>query len=147
MLYYKHYCKILSEVTKEVKELYYKEVIIKSKNKMKATWNIKCKETSNLTIANNIKSLRINNHTVYKQITIVQELSNYFLNIAGRSNSNKRINEKEDDASPLQNLFKYFNQPLKDTSWPYSSTKEINKVIDSLKDKYSSGYDEILTKA
>jgi len=28
-LYYKHYCKILSNVTNEVKKLYYKEVITK----------------------------------------------------------------------------------------------------------------------
>ena len=34
-LYYKHYCKMLSKVTKEVKKLYYKEVISKSKNKIK----------------------------------------------------------------------------------------------------------------
>jgi hypothetical protein len=39
-LYYKHYCKILSKDIKEVKKLYYKEVITKSKNKMKTTWNI-----------------------------------------------------------------------------------------------------------
>ena len=35
-----NYCKILSKVTKEVKKLYYTEVITKSKNKMKTTWNI-----------------------------------------------------------------------------------------------------------
>jgi len=29
------------------------------------------------------------------------------------------INEKE-EASPLQNLFKYFNQPFKDICWPYT---------------------------
>jgi len=110
-LYYKHYCKILSKVTKEVKKLYYKEVITKSKNKMKTTWNIIHKDTSKLTNENNIKSLRIHDHTVYNQITIANEFNNYFLNIAERS-SNKKINEKEEEASPLQNLFKYPNQPL-----------------------------------
>ena len=122
-LYYKHYCKILSKVIKEAKKLYYKEVITKSKNKMKTMWNIIHKETSKLTNENNIKSLRINDHIVYNQITIANELNNYFLNQAG-SISNKRTNEKEDKAIPLQNLFKYFNQPFKDISWPYTSTKE-----------------------
>ena len=112
---------------------------------MKTTWNIIHKETSKSTNQNNIKSLRINDHIVYNQITIANELNNYFSNIAG-SISNKRINEKEEEASSLQNLFKYFNQPFKDVSWPYTSTKEINKIIDSLKDKNSSGYDEISTK-
>ena len=123
-LYYKHYCKILSKVIKEAKKLYYKDVITKSKNKMKTTWNIIHKEKGNLTNENNIKSLRINNHIVHNQISIANELNDYFLNIAGIIN-NKRINEKEDDASPLQNLFKYFNQPFNDVSWPYTSAKEI----------------------
>jgi uncharacterized protein (DUF1786 family) len=47
-LYYKHYRKILSKAIKEEKKLYYKEVITKSKNKMKATWNIIHKETTQL---------------------------------------------------------------------------------------------------
>ena len=71
---------------------------------MKTTWNIIHKETSKLTDENNIKLLRINYHIVYNEITIANELNNYFLNIAG-SVSNKRINEKEEEASPLQNLF------------------------------------------
>jgi len=90
-LYYKHYCKILSKAIKVVKKLYYKEVITKSRNKMKTTWNITHKEISNLTNENNIKSLRINNHIVHNQITIAKELNNYFLNIAG-STSIKTIN-------------------------------------------------------
>jgi hypothetical protein len=90
-----------------VKKLHYKEVITKSKNKMKATWNIIHKETTN----ENIKSLKINNHMVYNQINIANELNNYFLNMGG-SIHNKRISEIKEDASPLQNLFKYFYQPL-----------------------------------
>jgi len=112
---------------------------------MKTTWNIIHKETSKLTNENNIRSLRINDRVVYNQIAIANELNNYFLNISG-SISKKRINEKEEEASPLQNLFKYFNQPFKDISWSYTSAKEINKIIDSLKDKNSGGYDEISTK-
>jgi len=103
-LYYKHYCKMLSKIIKEAKKLYYKEVISKSKNKTKTTWNIIRKETSKLMNKNNIKSLRINDYIVYNQITIANELNNYFLKIAG-SIRNKRINEKE-EASPLQNSFK-----------------------------------------
>jgi len=69
-LYYKHYCKILSTVIKEAKKLYYKNIITKSKNKMKTTWNIIHKEISNPTNENNIKSLKINNHIVQNQISI-----------------------------------------------------------------------------
>ena len=124
-LYYEQYCKILSKVTKEAKKLYYKEVISESKNKTKTTWNIIPKEASKLTYENNIKSLTLNDHVVYNQITIANKLNNYFLYIAG-SISNKRINEKE-EASPLQSLFKCFNRPFEDINWPYTSAKEINK--------------------
>jgi len=88
--------------------------------------------------------IRINDQVVYNQITIANKLNSYFSNIAGNI-SNKRINEKE-VANPIQNLFKYFNQPFKDIRWPYTSAKEINKITDSLKDKNFSGYDEITTK-
>jgi hypothetical protein len=43
----------------------------------------------------------------------------------------------------VQYLFEYFNHPLKDIRWPYTSSKEINKIINSLKNKNSSWYDEI----
>jgi hypothetical protein len=81
---------------------------------MKTTWNIIHREKGNLTNENNIKSLTINNHIVHNQISIANELNYYFLNISGSIN-NKRSNEK-DDAGPLQNLFKYFNQPFNDIS-------------------------------
>jgi hypothetical protein len=112
---------------------------------MKTTWDIIHKEINNSNIENNIKSLRINNHTVYNQISMANEFNNYFLNIVGSSRNNG-INEIDDDACPLQYLFKYFKQPFKDMNWPYTSSKEINKIIDSLNSKNSSGYDEITTK-
>ena len=111
---------------------------------MKTTWNITHKETSKLNNEGKINSIRIKDQVVYNQITIANELNSYFSNIAG-SISDKRINGKE-GASPIQNLLKYFNQPFKDISWPYTSAREINKVINLLKDKNSSGYDEITTK-
>ena len=58
---------------------------------MKTTWNIIHKEKGNLTNENNIKSVRVNNHTVHNQISIANELNDYFLNTAG-SISNTRIN-------------------------------------------------------
>jgi len=103
-LYYKHYCKILSKVIKEAKKLYYKEIITKSKNKMKTTWNIIPKEINNPTSENNIKSLKINNCIVHNQLSNANEFNSYFLNIA-RGTSTKGMNEKKEDTSPLQYLF------------------------------------------
>jgi hypothetical protein len=111
---------------------------------MKTTWNIIYKEIGNSTNENNIKSLRINNHTVSNQISIANEFNNYFSNIV-EGPGIKGINGNAKDACPLQYLFKYFKQPFKDMNWPYTSSKEINKIIDSLKSKNSSGYDVITT--
>jgi exonuclease III len=109
-LYYKHYCTILSKVIKEAKKLHYKDAITNSKNKMKTTWNIINKEKGNLTSENKIKSLRIINHTVHNQISIANELNKHFLNITESTNNcSKRNDGKKEDATPLQNLFKYFN--------------------------------------
>ena len=143
-LYYKQYCKISTNVIKEAKKLYYREAISKSKNKMKTTRNIIRKETSKSNNESNISSIRIKDQVVYIQITIANELNSYFSNIAV-SISDKRINGKE-GARPTQNLLKYFNQPFRDISWPYTPAREINKIIDLLKDKYSSGYEQITTK-
>ena len=79
--------------------LHCKEVIGKSKNKMKTTWNIIRKETSKLNNESNINSIRINDQVVYNQITIANKLNSYFSNKAGNI-SNKRINEKE-GANPI----------------------------------------------
>jgi hypothetical protein len=107
-------------------------------------WNIIHKETGNSTNENNIKSLRINNHTVYNQARIANEFNTYFANIVDSSGI-KEINENTEDTCPLQYLSKHLKQPFKALNWPYTSSKEINKIIDSLKSKNASGYDEITT--
>src|SRR5215469_16315210 len=117
-LYYKQYCKILSKVIKEAKRFYYKEIITKSNNKIKTMWNIINKEIGNSTNENSIKSLRINNHTVYIQASIPNEFNNYFSNIVDGSGI-KEINENAEDACLLQYLFKYFKQPFKVLNWSY----------------------------
>ena len=81
-------------------------------------WNIIHKEIGNSTNENNIKSLRINNHTVYNQASIANEFNNYFSNIVDSSGI-KEINENAEDACPLQYLFKYFKQTFKVMNWPY----------------------------
>ena len=70
----KYYLKLY----RKQKKTYYKGVITQSKNKMKTTWNIIHKEKGNLTNENNIKTLRINNHIVHNQISIANELNDYF---------------------------------------------------------------------
>jgi hypothetical protein len=144
-MYYKRYCRLLTIVIKEAKRLHYKEIITKSRNKIKTTWKIISKETNKSTIDDTIKSLRINDQVSSNQSIIANELNEYFLNIVG-SISNKHTVIKDMEINPLYFLFKHFNQPFKDMRWSYTTTKEINEIIKTLKDKNSSGYDEITSK-
>jgi len=111
---------------------------------MKTMWNIIHKEIGNSKNENSIQSLRIKNHTVYNQASIANEFDTYFSNIVNSSGP-KEINENTEDTCPLHYLFKYFKQPFKIMNWSYISSKEISKIIDSLKTKNTSGYDEITT--
>jgi hypothetical protein len=44
-LYYKKYCRVLATVIKEAKKAYYDSIILKSRNKIKATWSVIKRET------------------------------------------------------------------------------------------------------
>jgi hypothetical protein len=95
-LYYKQYCKILYKVIKEAKKLYYKDIITKSKNKMKTTWNIIQKGTGKKIKEDEIKSLRINNIIVHNQVSIANAFNDYFLNVAEKITNNINEDKKED---------------------------------------------------
>jgi hypothetical protein len=82
---------------------------------------------------------------VHNQASIANAFNDYFLNVAEKI-TNKTSKDKKVNTGPLHIFFKYFNQPLKETSWHYTSTKEINSIINSLQSKNSYGYDEISTK-
>jgi hypothetical protein len=45
--------------------------------------------------------------------------------------------------NPINYLYKYHGIPFTKLHWRYASTYEIGKIINSLKSKNSSGYDEI----
>jgi hypothetical protein len=63
--------------------MYYDELISTSKNKTKTTWKmIKKKEIGNNNYQYDIKSLRINNTITNNPQEIVNNLNDYFLNVA-----------------------------------------------------------------
>ena len=79
---YKRYCKILTDVIKLAKKMHYNEIISKSKNKIKSTWNIIKNELGKGNRHNNIKSLEINNTVTNDPQEIANIFSNYFLSAA-----------------------------------------------------------------
>ena len=139
--YYKQYCKTLTTVIGEAKCCMYNNQLTNSTNKIRTTWNIIKAETNRSkgplnTITNN----SLNSPEAYNR---------YFLSfpkniIDGiRNKSNQSTNTTKNPNQYLSNLF---HTPFPCIKFRNTSAKESEKIINSLKIKNSSGYDEISTK-
>ena len=126
------------------KKYYYNNLITKSNNKPKTTWNIVKTITKIKKTANNITIMSVNNKPTNNPLTIVNAFNSYFLSVA--ENLLKKKFSKPNTTNNNDPLF-YLKQntclitsqiKLKNTT-----TYEVNKIIQSIKSKNSSGYDEI----
>jgi hypothetical protein len=76
--YYQVYCKILSNVIKEAKRIYYDNTIKKSSNKYKTTWDIIKKVSNNQQPQTDIQELMIDTKNLKDQQDIADAFNNYF---------------------------------------------------------------------
>jgi hypothetical protein len=135
-LYYRRYCKILSKVTNEAKKVYYDNVILKSKNKIKTTWSIIKKETGYKNHKNELQSLKIN-IIIKDKGRIANAFKEYFSSVAQTiiEDLNKDNNESLTNINPLYYLDNSYNSSFENIRWHYTSTAEIRKIIKSFKDQ------------
>ena len=80
---------------------------------------------------------------------IVKPTRNYFLTIAEKMAYNICNNNKIDTnnfKNPIHYLTQIFKNYFPKITFNYTSTKEIEKIINSLQSKNSHGYDEISMK-
>jgi len=126
--YYKLYCKILSNVIQEAKKYYFSKQIENSKNKIKTTWDITRLLIGIKTKNEDIHQLNINGNVNYNFQTIPDLFNNYFISIMGKNHS--AVNKNNNFADYLC-LTSY--KPFPNTKYQYTSTKEIEKIISSLK--------------
>jgi hypothetical protein len=138
--YYKLYCKILSNAIREAKKHYYSKQIENSKNKMKTIWDITRTLTGIKTKNQDIQvhQLNINSNVNYNLQTIPDFFNNYFLSITGKNHSALNKNNNFVDYLCLT-----YNKPFPNIKYQYTSTKQTEKIISSLKSKNSHGYDEM----
>lgn len=148
--YYKTYCKILSNIIRAAKKLYYNRLIYNSHNKRKTTWNIIKTVTGRKFNNAGIQALNIDRKLTDHHHTITESLNNYFLTIADKINTNNTNlgHSIQDDAYKYLN---YLSQALTTPPFPkiklnYTSTKGIENIIKFLKSTNSNGYDEISVK-
>ena len=128
------------------KKLHHKQAIEKSNNKIKTTWRIINEEKGLNKRKSVIKKISHNNRLITNQTTIANLFSNYFLSIADLT----KIENTKDVNTYIQNSLKYLrmciNNPFDNITWKYVSTQEVKRVISSLKNSNSAGYDEITTR-
>jgi len=139
--YYKQYCKTLTTVIKEAKKYMYSNRIINSTNKMKAMWNIIKSETNRLKEPTNT--------TINSCQNSPEAFNKYFLSITENIIHDIRCRNKKGyniNKNPNYYLLNLFHKPFPNIKFKNTSTKEIERIINSLKIKESSEYDEISTK-
>jgi O-phosphoseryl-tRNA(Cys) synthetase len=77
-MYYKNYCKVLSEVITAVKRLNYEKQMRNLNNKMKTSWVIIHSEIGRNAKNDDVHFLNIDGMNINNQQSIVKVFSNYF---------------------------------------------------------------------
>jgi len=129
------------------KKMHYNNLIVKSSNKPKTTWNIVRTITYNRITNNNITTLNVKNKLSNNPLTIVNAFNKYFISVAEnlikKNFSEKNASDYIDPLTHLQQYFRHFSIPM---NFKNTTTYEIGKIIHSIKCKDSSGYGEICSR-
>ena len=106
---YRKYSKILAKVIKLAKRMHYKEIIRKSKNKVKNTWKIVNEAKGKYKDKPNIQFLNFKNNTIANREKIANIFNDYFLSVA---NSLKKGNKDyENKIESIHYLHNCLNKP------------------------------------
>ena len=76
------YCRILSSTIAAAKKRYFYDLILKSTNTLKTTWNIVRTATNKQTATNNATTINASNTLVTNPVTIADAFNDYFLSVA-----------------------------------------------------------------
>lgn len=130
---YRNYNYILKKCINLAQKFTNNKYINKAKNKCLATWNIINGKNSKCT-KNIIKRLNVNNILVDDPVDIAREFNDHFINL---TNKVYTLSRKADLRLLKQNSSTFFLSP--------TDEHEVKKIIKSLNNTNSTGYDEIPT--
>lgn len=140
--HYKSYCQVLSKVITTAKNLHYNNLISQADNKQKITWNIINTLTNKKTPKDNDPP-NVNGNS---STSIANTFNTYFISVADNlltKNFSKKDTTNDDPMKYLrQNLKRCHSQ----AKLHNTTTYEVNKIINSQKNKTSHGYDGISDK-
>jgi hypothetical protein len=132
----------LSKVIKAAKQLHYNSKISKSNNEIKTTWDITKMETCKNHRNKGTQLINIDGNLITNQQLIANSFNNYFLTVADKITSNiKNDKTSLNSNNPIHCLHRNFKLPCSNMTVKYTTPKEIEKIIQSLKSKNSHGYD------
>jgi hypothetical protein len=79
---------------------------------------------------------------------IANTFNKYLISVADSIISSVRsgINDHENKPNPIHYLFNWFKHPFPNTKWIYTSTRETENTIKSIKTKICCGYNEMPIK-
>jgi hypothetical protein len=117
-----------------------------SKNKARTTWKIINNEVSKKTKNENVQTLNISGTKDSNLYTLVETFNKYFSEVA--DNIYKKIKENYVKNNTNHNdymtfMTEAFRSPFTNLIITKATSKEIEKIIGSLKSSYTQGYDEI----
>jgi hypothetical protein len=116
------------------KRLHYDGLIANSKNKMKTTWNIVKSVTGKRSEKKPFQLVYINGTLTENQQVITGSFQNHFLSIADKTISTINNNPDIKD-NCIDYVFRVFMNPFPNIIFDRITTKEIEKIIKSLKSK------------
>jgi hypothetical protein len=141
--HYKTYCQVLSKVIKTAENLYYNKLVAQAHNKQQVTWNV-INMLMNAKTTNNKDPPNINGNSY---TSIANTFNTYFISMADKLLANKI---SKSDTTKISDSMKYLKQNTKrcpsQIKLYNTTTHEINKIINSQKNKTSHGYDGISDK-
>jgi len=135
--HYKTYCRILSDVIKTAKKLYYTKCIINSNNKSKSIWYIVKNETKKKSNEAG-PPLNIDGKTFEDYQSIPNIFNTYFTITADKMSVSNSMTMN----LARNYLCMVFIRPFPHIQLTPVTTKEISEIIKSLKWKNSHGYDD-----
>jgi hypothetical protein len=132
--HYTSYCLILCKVIKAAKQLYYNNKIFKSNNKTKTTWVVIKFETCKTHTNEGTQLKNIDGNLITNQKSIANSFNNYFLTVADRITSNIKNDKTSLNCNnPIHCFHKNFKLPCSSMKLKYTTPKESEKIIKSLK--------------
>ena len=110
--YYKKYCLILTKIIRNAKRLHYNQMILRSKNKMKSTWQIINNELGINQHNRLISTQTLEGISTTDQFKITTLFNNYFSTVADSINIGKNKVITKGRINPMNYLHNFYTYPL-----------------------------------